>query len=82
MKVTRTYKIGDRFKLSADALENYGAQYTNQVFTVRQWYDHYVPAKDMLNDPHGHPGFDDGAGTAIYGSELKFDVYEWEMDRA
>jgi hypothetical protein len=82
-KPKRSYSIGDKFKLSADALANYGQRYADQIFTVRQWYDHHVKPDQMQLDPHGHPGFDSAAGTgAIYGSELPFDVYEWEMERA
>jgi hypothetical protein len=28
------YKAGSKFKLTADALENYGAQYADKAFTV------------------------------------------------
>jgi hypothetical protein len=75
----RNYRIGDKFTMSENALENYGQKYAGQVFTVRQWYDHYVPASQMQGDTHGHPGFDSSADSAIYGSELNFDLYEWEM---
>lgn len=76
----RAFKIGDKFKLSADALENYGEQYADKVFRVDAWFDHY--AKLGSNDPHGHPGFDAGAGSPLYETkDLSFAVYEWEMEK-
>ena len=77
----KNYKVGNKFKLSSDALENYGVQYADKVFTVKAWYDHYVPTSNpnWQSDTHGSPGFDESAGSALYGSELPFDVYEWEM---
>lgn len=78
----RNYDVGDRFKLSGDALDNYGEKYADQVFTVKAWYDHYVSSNspNWQSDKHGSPGFDESAGSALYGSELPFDVYEWEME--
>ena len=80
----RKYSIGSRFKLSLDALENYGCQYQDKVFTVSHWSDHYAKpglcCGDNPIDPHGHPGFDESAGSPIYDAhELSFSVYEWEM---
>jgi hypothetical protein len=82
MKMKRSYKLGDRFQLSADALDNYGQKYAGQTFTVKGVYDHYVPASQMQGDPTGSPGFDPNGGSPLYGSELPFDVYEWEMVKA
>ena len=79
MRIKRSYNVGDKFRMSPDALENYGAQYEGKTFTVAYWCDHY--AKPGSGDVHGHPGFDSAAGTAIYGSALNFDLYEWEMER-
>jgi hypothetical protein len=81
----RKFKVGSKFKLSADALDNYGSEYAGKVFTVRQWFDHHVKVSVHLpeNDPHGHPGFDEGAGSALYeAEELRFALYEWEMEAA
>ena len=80
MKIQKAYRIGDTFKLSNDALDNYGEQYRDKVFTVKGVYDHYNKSP-WGSDPTGHPGFDESAGSALYGSELNFDVYEWEMVR-
>lgn len=77
----RSYRVGDRFKLSVDALENYGAKYVDKTFTVKAWYDHYAHDPWSTGDSHGSPGFDGSAGSALYGSELPFDLYEWEMVR-
>ena len=73
------YRIGQTFKMSDDALCNYGEKYRDQVFTVRARYTHYVSAANMASDPTGHPGFDESADSPLYGSELNFDLYEWEM---
>lgn len=76
------YHVGDKFKLSSDALDNYGwDEYNDKVFTVRARYDHYVPVGKMAGDSTGHPGFDPAGGRYLYGSELNFDLYEWEMVR-
>lgn len=75
------YRVGDKFKMSKDALDNYGEEYRDKEFTIRARYDHYVSPTEMANDPTGHPGFDPNGGEFLYGSELNFDLYEWEMIR-
>jgi hypothetical protein len=65
--------------MSESALENYGEQYRDRTFTVRARYTHSCSVGAMASDPTGHPGFDEGAGSPLYGSELNFDLYEWEM---
>jgi len=76
------YKVGDKFKLSHEALDNYGDKFAEKAFTVRAVYTHHVPVAQMGSDPTGHPGFDPAGGSPLYGSELNFDVYEWEMEAA
>lgn len=77
----RGYNIGDKFRLSPNAIENYGDKYLGRKFTVSGWFSHY--AKPGSCDPHGHPGFDKYAGSCLYESEsLNFAVYEWEMEHA
>ncbi len=76
------YHPGDKFQLSEEALDNYGQDYAGKVFTVRARYDHYVSPDKMAADETGHPGFDPGGGRYLYGSELPFDLYEWEMVQA
>jgi hypothetical protein len=79
----RRYRIGDRFKLSDDALENYGEKYRDQVFTVRGVFDHYVSPAFMARDPTGHPGFDANGGSPLYeADDAPGALYEWEMERA
>jgi hypothetical protein len=79
----RSFDIGDKFQLSAEALENYGQKYAGKVFVVRQWFDHYVPSSRMAQDTHGHPGFDACAGSALYEADgLNFALYEREMEGA
>lgn len=73
------YRVGAKFKLSAGAIENYGDRYADKVFNVRAVYTHYCPVDQMENDPAGHPGFDSHGGSPLYGSELPFDLYAWEM---
>ncbi len=73
------YHVGDKFSLSADALDGY--RVGPGPYTVRAVYDHYCKPADMARDASGHPGFDANGGSALYGSvELPFDVYEWEME--
>jgi hypothetical protein len=74
------YKVGDTFKLRQDAQDNY--QVGPDTHTVRAVYTHYCKPDQMQSDPTGHPGFDANGGSPLYGSELPFDVYEWEMVRA
>jgi hypothetical protein len=63
------YKAGSKFKLTADALENYGAQYADKAFTVTSVSTAYMPAEEFYRrgKPEGfHPGFDSSAGCALY----------------
>lgn len=82
-RIVRNFDIGDRFRLSANALDNYGSKYADKTFTVCKWADHYAKPEVSCGpnplDKTGHPGFDESAGTAIYDSELPFSLYEWEM---
>ncbi len=75
----RTYSIGDTVKMTADALENYGAKYADQVFTIEQWYDRYGKSGTYLS-AHSHPGYDGATGDCLYHLEgLNFDLYDWEL---
>lgn len=80
-QIKRSYNIGDKFKLTSSALDNYGDEYTDKVYTIEGWADHHCKASEIATDKHGHLGFDESAGTAIYSSELPFDLYEWEMKK-
>ena len=77
-------EAGNTFKLSNDALENYGEQYRDQVFTVRSWANEYVPAKEYFANtrlyPHGHPGYDGATKDRLYEADgINFAVYDWEI---
>lgn len=64
-------KIGDQFRLTEDALENYGNKYDG-VYTVS-----YVS-----RNRRDHPGYDEGMkGRALYDAEeLSFSLYDWEVE--
>lgn len=80
--LTRTYKVGSRFRLSADALDNYGRRYAGKIYKVRSVFDHWVPVEHMQRDRTGHHGFDESAGSCLYEADgLNFALYEWEMER-
>jgi len=83
-KLRRTFKVGDKFTLKAGETDQYPEEYHNgRVFTVSGVFDHHVPAKDMHNDPTGHPGFDGGSGSCLYeADDLPFALYDWEMESA
>lgn len=79
--------VGSKFKLNEGALDNYGEEFRDQIFTVQYVADHYVPAKDYF-DPRsprykeegGHPGYDEGVSPEkLYGSDFRSDVYDWEI---
>ncbi len=80
----RKYSIGDKVRMSSDALDNYGKEYADSVFTIQQWYGHYCPSNKISpHDPHGHPGYDEATGDSLYHlSGLNFDLYDWELVRA
>jgi hypothetical protein len=75
---------GSKFRLTEDAIENYGEEYRDKVFTVLQWFDRCC-LPDLMHLPankHGHPGYeDDGSGRILYDAEeLNFSVYDWEIE--
>ncbi len=76
--MTRTFNIGDKVRLSPDAIDNYGPEYTG-VYEVEQWYDHYASPKTMASDTHGHPGFDNAGDCLYHLRGLNFDLYAWEL---
>jgi hypothetical protein len=66
-------KIGSKFTLTDNALENYGEKYRDQVFTVSH----------VATSVKDHPGYDAVAGGALYdATELPFSVYDCEINRA
>lgn len=83
---------GDTFKLTDDALDNYGEQWRDVVFRVTSWANKYTPANvyfaNPLAYPHSHPGYDGCNGERLYDAEaLDTDlvwnnsVYDWEIER-
>ena len=78
---------GDTFKLNDEALDNYGEEFRDQIFTVEYWADHTVhsskyfnPTSPSYKEAHGHPGYDEGVSPErLYGSDFKSDVYDWEI---
>lgn len=75
---------GDQFKLTDEAIENYGEQYRDQVFTVSHVADKYMPSDEFYKKgmPEGyHPGYDSGLeGENLYDAEeLEFSVYDYEV---
>lgn len=67
-------KIGEKFTLTNDAVENYGEEYRDKVFTVSH----------VATSQEGHRGYDDSMeGMALYDAEeLNFSVYEYEVEEA
>lgn len=65
-------KIGDTFKLTENALETYGEEYCDHVFTVT----HVATSSD------DHPGYDDTMGGMPLYDAKEFDnsVYEYEVE--
>lgn len=81
----RAFRIGQRFVLSEEALENYGQRYRGMVFHVEQWFDHYCNVWAIEQDPHGHPGYDGLCGECLYEARENAcpgALYEWEMEPA
>lgn len=76
-------RVGDQFRLSPEALENYGEKYEGKTFTVSHVSTAYMPAKEFYEKgkPNGfHPGYDTAAGGALYDAQgLTFSVYDWEV---
>jgi hypothetical protein len=75
---------GSSFRLTDDAIENYGEQYAGRVFIVTHVATRYAPP----GGPEGtHPGYDTAAeGGGLYdfkdirtGEDIPFSVYDWEV---
>lgn len=79
--------IGSRFILSKDALEHYGEQFRDQVFTIRSIADHYVSKQEFFDEQslhyrehRGSPEFDpDSGGLYLYKGDFLGALYRWEM---
>jgi len=67
------YKIGDKVKMTGAALDNYGEEYRDVIFTV----------KHTATTTNEHPGYDEGVyPMGLYDLEaLNFSLYDWELTR-
>ena len=83
-------KVGDRFTLTNDALENYGEQWKDVVFQVTAWANRYVPSSNYFKNPeaypHSHPEYDEGVApmrlydaTPQNGEAWNTSVYQCEI---
>ena len=79
------YKIGDKIKLTSDALENYGEGYKNTVLEITHIATSYMPAKEYYakGQPSSyHPGFDSSAKSTLYDfKNFPNSLYKWEMKK-
>lgn len=68
------YSIEDKVVMTEDALQNYGEEYRDKVFTI-------IHAADNKND---HPGYDDGVyPMGLYDLDgLEYSLYDWELEYA
>lgn len=78
-------RIGQKVRMTKDAVDNYGTEYAGKEFTVTHAANKYMPAKQFYAQgrPKGyHPGYDEGAGGYLYDfEELDFSLYDWELVR-
>lgn len=72
------FQIGSKVKMTDDALENYGQQYRNRVFTVT-----HVATKQGRGN-NAHPGYDSSMkGEGLYDlSDFNCSLYDWELKHA
>jgi len=76
----RTYKIGQKVRMTSDALDNYGEKYENTLFKITL----------VATSVDDHPGYDEGVGNqALYDlfqidtkTDLPFSLYDWELQTA
>ena len=82
MKIQKRFKVGQTVKMTANAVENYGPQYSDAPFKITNIAVAYMHASEFFpNKPEGyHPGFDREAGAALYDLEgLSMSLYDWEL---
>ena len=72
-------RLGDKFTLTENAIENYGTQYAGREF----------PVSHVATNTNQHPGYDEVVNAegyepmALYDAkELNFSVYEYEIEAA
>ncbi len=68
------FKIGDRVKMTNDALDNYGEEHRDTVFIVEH----------TATNTNEHPGYDDGVYPMGLYDHGGFDssLYDWELEEA
>ena len=77
----RALRLGDRFTLTDDEIDNYGEEWEGIEFIVTA----------VSFSTEDHPGYDDGVGGPLYDAVANIDddsdlewnnsVYEWEIKR-
>lgn len=82
-----------KFKMTQDALDNYGNEYQDVILEVVHTSTKYMPSKEFYAKgmPQGyHPGFDNAGmpNIKLYdlkrcdnGEMLNFSLYNWELKR-
>lgn len=64
-------KIGDKIKLTEDALDNYGQEYAGKTFRVTS----------VAKNKRQHQGYDEGVvGNLIDVDGLEFSLYDYEFE--
>ena len=83
-----SYKIGQKVRMTDEALDNYGEEYRDKVFVVTHVSTKYMPASQFYaggRPPGYHPGYDEAAaGKPLYDLELDGEpfgssLYWWEL---
>lgn len=78
------FHVGEKVKMSKDALDNYGNEFSSVILTIKSAANKYMPAKQFFDSgmPDGyHPGYDESMkGICLYDfEEINFSLYEWEL---
>ena len=70
----KEYYLGDKIKMTDDAIDNYGQQYKDKSFTISH----------IANSVEDHMGYDEGmGGENLYDlDELEFSLYDYEVESA
>ena len=72
------HNLGERVRMTDDALENYGEKYRGKIFTVSH----------IAKNREEHSGYDEGVGKqALYdlklnGKDFGSSLYDWELESA
>ena len=67
-----SYEIGDKVKMTEDALDNYGEKYRDQALTVEH----------VAHSEQEHPGYDNSLlGQGLYDfQDIEFSLYDYELE--